>query len=136
VNGQLHVPAALLPGKEPPVPIGQEVGWTLETVWTMWRRENSRPYWDSNSDPLVVQPIASSYTDYAFPKPMVTIFKSLHSITQHNPQMGSIWTTLILFKSCSHRATFPIILHVFIYLYLYFTAMSVTQIMKCQMIGR
>jgi hypothetical protein len=28
VSGQLHAPAALPPGKEPPVPIGQEVGWT------------------------------------------------------------------------------------------------------------
>jgi hypothetical protein len=29
VSGQLHSPAALLPGKESPVPIGQEAGW----VW-------------------------------------------------------------------------------------------------------
>jgi hypothetical protein len=28
------------PGKEPPVPIGEEVGWTSEPVWTIWRREN------------------------------------------------------------------------------------------------
>jgi hypothetical protein len=26
VSGQLHVPVALLPGKEPPVPIGQRLG--------------------------------------------------------------------------------------------------------------
>jgi hypothetical protein len=30
VSGQLHAPAALPPGKEPPVPIGQEVAWTSE----------------------------------------------------------------------------------------------------------
>jgi hypothetical protein len=30
-----------------------------------WRRENSWPYRDSNSDPLVVQLVASCYTDYA-----------------------------------------------------------------------
>jgi hypothetical protein len=35
VSGQLHAPAALPPGKEPPVPIGYEVGWTSEPVWTM-----------------------------------------------------------------------------------------------------
>jgi hypothetical protein len=28
VSGQLQAPAALPPGKEPPVPIGYEVGWT------------------------------------------------------------------------------------------------------------
>jgi hypothetical protein len=27
VSGQLHVPAALPPGKEPPVPIGYATGW-------------------------------------------------------------------------------------------------------------
>jgi hypothetical protein len=32
-----------------------------------WRRENSCPYWDLNSDPSAVQPIASHYTDYAIP---------------------------------------------------------------------
>jgi hypothetical protein len=33
------------------------------------RRENSWPYRDSNSDPSIVQPIASRYTDYAIPAP-------------------------------------------------------------------
>jgi hypothetical protein len=37
VSGQLHATAVLPPGKEHPVPIGQEVGWTPETVWTIWR---------------------------------------------------------------------------------------------------
>jgi hypothetical protein len=30
VSGELHAPAALLPGKEPPAPIGQEAGWAPE----------------------------------------------------------------------------------------------------------
>jgi hypothetical protein len=34
VSGQLHAPAVLALGKEPPVHIGQEVGWTTESVWT------------------------------------------------------------------------------------------------------
>jgi hypothetical protein len=58
VSGQLHAPAALPPGEKPPVPIGYEVGWTPEPVWTTWRRENSWPYRDSNSDLSVVQPVA------------------------------------------------------------------------------
>jgi hypothetical protein len=32
-----------------------------------WRRENSWPYRDSNSDILVVQPVASRYTGYTIP---------------------------------------------------------------------
>jgi hypothetical protein len=54
VSLQLHAPSSLPPGKRPPVPIVQEVGWTPEPVWTTWRRENFWPYRDSNSDPSVV----------------------------------------------------------------------------------
>jgi hypothetical protein len=45
-------------GKEPPEPIGHEVGWTPEPVWTI-----QRTYRDSNTDPSVVQPVTSQYTD-------------------------------------------------------------------------
>jgi hypothetical protein len=36
--GQLHAPANLLPRKEP-LPVGCEVGWAPEPVWTWWRSE-------------------------------------------------------------------------------------------------
>jgi hypothetical protein len=39
VGGQLHDPATLPTRKEPPVPIGQEVVWPPEPVWTLRRRE-------------------------------------------------------------------------------------------------
>jgi hypothetical protein len=61
VSGQIHAPAALPPGKEPPVPIGYEVGWTPEPVYTTWRSENSCPHRDSNSDPSAVQPVVNRY---------------------------------------------------------------------------
>jgi hypothetical protein len=54
--------------KSPPgLPIGQEAAWTPKPVWTTWREEKSSPYRYSNSDPLVVQPIASRYIDCAIP---------------------------------------------------------------------
>jgi hypothetical protein len=41
-GGQRHAPAALLPqGKEPPVPIVQEAGWSPEQVWTQRMEEIS-----------------------------------------------------------------------------------------------
>jgi hypothetical protein len=41
-------------------------GWVgPRAVWTTWRSENFCPHQDSNSDPLVVLPIASCYTDCA-----------------------------------------------------------------------
>jgi hypothetical protein len=55
-------PYALPPEKEPPVPIGQEVGWTPEPVWTTWRSNNSWPYRDSNTNLSVVQPVTSHTT--------------------------------------------------------------------------
>jgi hypothetical protein len=38
--------------------------------WSVQRGENSWPYRDSNSDPSVVQPVASLYTKYAIPAPI------------------------------------------------------------------
>jgi hypothetical protein len=55
---KLHASAALPPGKEPPVRVGYEAGWASEPVWTLWRRENSYFYRDSNSDPSAVQPVS------------------------------------------------------------------------------
>jgi hypothetical protein len=36
-GSQLYAPEALSPGKEPPVPIGQEAGWAPEPVWMLSR---------------------------------------------------------------------------------------------------
>jgi len=44
-SDQLHIPAALSPGKALPVPFGYEVGWAPEQVWTRRRGENN-----SNND--------------------------------------------------------------------------------------
>jgi hypothetical protein len=42
VSGQRHAPASLLPpGKGPPIPIVQEVGWATEPVWTQRLEEKS-----------------------------------------------------------------------------------------------
>jgi hypothetical protein len=45
VSGQFHAPAASLPGKHPPVPIGQEAEWTPEPVLeAVARIKNLCPY--------------------------------------------------------------------------------------------
>jgi hypothetical protein len=35
ISGQLHNPAALFQGKQPPLPNIQETGWASEAVWTL-----------------------------------------------------------------------------------------------------
>jgi hypothetical protein len=64
MNGQLHAPAALPPGKDASCAIGQEDRWAPEPVWAI-RSENSWSYWDSSSDLSVVQPVVSRYIDFA-----------------------------------------------------------------------
>jgi hypothetical protein len=62
-------PGSFTPRERAVVPIGSESGWASEPVWTTWRIEISRFYRDSNSDPSVVRPVASRYTDWAMPAP-------------------------------------------------------------------
>jgi hypothetical protein len=70
VRGKFQISASPPPpggGEELPVPITcrLEAGWSPDPVWAIWGSENSWFYRDSNSDPCVVQPVASRYFDYA-----------------------------------------------------------------------
>jgi hypothetical protein len=62
VSGQIHAPAALPWGKSPRYPLDRglpsQSGWCGENFW---------PCPDSNSDPSVVQPVVSHYTNCAIP---------------------------------------------------------------------
>jgi hypothetical protein len=62
VNGQLHAPATLPPGKSPPVPIEYEAGWASESVWTQWRRERSS---HAANQTRAVHPVTRRYIDWA-----------------------------------------------------------------------
>jgi hypothetical protein len=71
MSGQLHSPAALPPGKDPLILIGQEADRAQEPVCKLWTREKSLPCQESNPDSLVskLQPIRytdsySGYPDY------------------------------------------------------------------------
>jgi hypothetical protein len=46
-------------------PLDRTLSGTPEPVWMIRRSENYWPYWESNSDPSVVQPVAGRYTDWA-----------------------------------------------------------------------
>jgi hypothetical protein len=60
VSGQLHVPSAFHPKKEPPVPIGYEAGWAPEAVMTLWGKEKSLVLTGNRTPP--VQAIARRCT--------------------------------------------------------------------------
>jgi hypothetical protein len=63
LNGQLHAPAALPPGKEPVVLIEKEPKWAAGLVWTLWEyRKISSPFLQFNKESLVVRSVASHYT--------------------------------------------------------------------------
>jgi hypothetical protein len=59
VSGQINAQAALLPGKEPPVPIGQDAGW-IPTLKINHRRRTSREVPGSNFGP------ETGYLDWDF----------------------------------------------------------------------
>jgi hypothetical protein len=53
VRGQLHEAGALLPVKEPPVPIWQEVGWALKPVYRGGEEKHPCHCPESNPDRTV-----------------------------------------------------------------------------------
>jgi len=57
VNGQLHAPAALLPGKKAQIPIAEEVGWVPVPVWTRWQKEKYPIIAPAGNWAPVVQPV-------------------------------------------------------------------------------
>jgi hypothetical protein len=93
VSGQLKAPAALPPGKDPPVLIWQEAGWTPEQVWTTWRGEESSPYRESNSDPSPVQPVVHRYTHCAIPALPFYLWPTL-VVSSHSLRSGVFSSSL------------------------------------------
>jgi hypothetical protein len=71
VSGQLHAPAALLPGEEPLVPILYEPGCASELVWKMLSTEESLA--SARNRTPAVEHIVNLYTDWAFPALPTTI---------------------------------------------------------------
>jgi hypothetical protein len=63
VSGQLHALAALPLGKKPPwYPLETKLGGPQNLPGRRGKEKILDPYWDSNSDISVFQPIASCYT--------------------------------------------------------------------------
>jgi hypothetical protein len=60
VSGQLHTQAALLPGKEPLLPIGQEAGIPQSRSGRGGEEKNSHPL--QGLEPPIIQPIAQRHT--------------------------------------------------------------------------
>jgi hypothetical protein len=59
MNGQLRAPAALPAGKEPMYPLDTRLGGPQNRLERYGKVKILYPYRDSDSDPLVVEPVAS-----------------------------------------------------------------------------
>jgi hypothetical protein len=64
VRCQLHTPADLLPGKDPPHPLGRRFGGPQSRSVRYGEDKNFAPA--GNRTP-VIQPVARHYTDWAIP---------------------------------------------------------------------
>jgi hypothetical protein len=65
VSGQLHVPAALTPGKESCYPLARRLGGPQSRSGRGGEEKNSKPPQESNPRTPIVQPVAQRYTDWA-----------------------------------------------------------------------
>jgi hypothetical protein len=72
------LPGLLTLGKDPPLPIWKEVGWTTEPAMT-WKKENSWSYRDSSSNPSV-QPIAQALPLLSRKKKKDILIEYVHDI--------------------------------------------------------
>jgi hypothetical protein len=100
MSGQLHAPAALPTGKGL---FGKEAGWAPEPGWMTRRREKFGPY--RNSDPLVFQPIASRYNDYANPAHNINTVPGWRYLLGYNRLSHLIFHTLFSdHRRCYNRS--------------------------------
>jgi hypothetical protein len=75
VTGQLHASAALSPRKQPP-------------VWTLWRRQKSCPWWESNRGCP-----SRRYTDWAMQTPCVHVSYLVHVLWSQSETLKTLRTT-------------------------------------------
>jgi hypothetical protein len=69
VSGQLHAPAALSPGKSPRYPFYRRLGWPQSRSGRYGEVKFFTLPGLELPLPLVVQPVAIRYTDWAIPAP-------------------------------------------------------------------
>jgi hypothetical protein len=70
MSGQLHAPAALPPGKSPRYPFYRRLGGPQSRSGPYGEVKLFDPTGTRTPAPLVIQPVASRYTDWAIPTPL------------------------------------------------------------------
>jgi hypothetical protein len=73
VSGQLHAPVALPPEKSPRYPFYRRLGGPQSRSGRYGEVTISYPTGTRTPAPPVVQPVASRYTDWAIPAPVIGI---------------------------------------------------------------
>jgi len=100
MSGQLHAPAALLLGKEPPVPTCYGAGWAPEPVWTRWRREKFPPLPLSGTEPRSHS--LGVYSDCATAAPRTIPYVITYCTPKSSTRFVQLYRILNFRKSCTH----------------------------------
>jgi hypothetical protein len=102
VSGRTHAPATLPPGNSPRYPLDRRLGGPQNRYGRRGEEKTPLLHRDSNSDPSIVQPVVSRYTDWAmFSVLLAKVYHLISTTKCFKQSLSQLICYLIVFISCN-----------------------------------